>query len=115
MARYKTLYLYLLLSNAPIARAQDKRARPFGPPTLLWFSAGARGPGAPGVGVRVRRDNGLLSTNKSPNFILASLSQSFQLYLEYPVRVGLMNAVRRAATTDMGAQGDSHKIKLESC
>ena len=113
MARYKILYSYLLLSNAPIARAQDKRARLFGPPTLLWFSAGARGPGAPGVGVRC--DNGLLSTNKSPNFTLASLSQSFQLYLEYPVRVGLMNAVRRAATTDMGAQGDSHKIKLESC
>ena len=87
MARYKILYSYLLLSNAPIARAQDKRARLFGPPTLLWFSAGARGPGAPGVGVRVRRDNGLLSTNKSPNFTLASLSQSFQLYLEYPVRV----------------------------
>ena len=44
-----------------------------------------RGPGALGLAsVGVRCDNGLFSTHKSPNFILASLS-----LLEYPDKIGL--------------------------
>ena len=67
--------LILALVQRSDSESSGQTSKTFGPPTLLWFSAGARGPGAPGVGVRVRRDNGLLSTNKSPNFTLASLSQ----------------------------------------
>ena len=46
------------------------RCRWFGPARAR---AGARGPGAPGPGVGVRCGNGLFSTHKPSNFILASL------------------------------------------
>ena len=67
-------FLKLALVQRSDSESSGQRSKIFGPPTvtLPWFGAGARGPGAPGVGVRC--DSGLFSTHKSPNFILALLS-----------------------------------------
>ena len=56
------------------------------PPSLPWFwqrgarSGGSESPGPAGVVVRCVV-NGLLSTHKSPNFVLASLFCLFQFYI----------------------------------
>ncbi len=71
------------------------------PPSLGFGSGGARsesgGPGSesPGPGVVVRCVvNGLLSTHKSPNFVLASLFWLFQLYNTVGTWIGLVNITR---------------------
>ena len=60
--------LFIVSHSAPIARAQDKGARIFGPPTLPWlFWRGGAWSGVPGVGARC--GNGLFSTYKSPKIL----------------------------------------------
>ncbi len=87
-ARSKILSSYVLLStgNALVAGLRQ-RSKIYGPASLppLVLAAGARGPGGPSpgpAGVIVRCVvNGLLSTHKSPNFVLASLFCLFQFYI----------------------------------
>ena len=89
-ARSKILSSYVLLStgNALVAGLRQ-RSKIYGPASLppLVLAAGARGPGGPSpgparAGVVVRCVvNGLLSTHKSPYFVLASLFCLFQFYI----------------------------------
>ena len=85
-ARSKILSSYVLLStgNALVAGLRQ-RSKIYGPaslPPLGFGTGGARSesPGPAGVVVRCVV-NGLLSTHKSPNFVLASLICLFQFYI----------------------------------
>ena len=72
VARYENTFLYLLLSSAPIVRAQDKGARFLALPPSLGVWRGARGAWSGGPGVGVRCGNGLFPLINLPTFILAS-------------------------------------------
>ena len=80
------LNVLLSTGNALVAGLRQ-RSKIYGPASLppLVLAPGARGPGGPSpgpAGVVVRCVvNGLLSTHKSPYFVLASLFCLFQLYI----------------------------------
>ena len=77
-------FLILALVQRSDSESSGQRSKTFAPPhpPLVVWRGGAGGAWSGGPGVGVRCGNGLFSTHKTPNFILASLSYCGS-YLRY--------------------------------